>query len=79
MEDAEVQEGRADVPVGGGGDVPQPVDAPPAMDGEAAQEPHAPMAPGQPGAQQQPPAGKQAGLDVLARLANALESIGGCE
>ena len=79
MEDAEVQEEQVEIPVGGGGDEPPPADALPAIDGEAAQGPQAPMAPGQPGAQQQPPAGEQAGLDVLARLANALERIGGRE
>ena len=52
------------------------VQAVPAEDGEAAQA-QIPANPDQQGAQPQPPAEEQAGMDVLARLANALERVGG--
>ena len=77
MENAEEQEVQAAIPVGDEGEVQQQADAHPVVDGGAAQEPQTPVGPGQPGAQQQSPVGEQAGLDVLARLANALERRGG--
>ena len=77
MENEEEQAVQAAIPVGDDGEAQQPAEANPALGDGAAQGPQAPADPGQPGAQQQPPVGEQAGLDVLARLANALERIGG--
>ena len=65
----EAEEQQIEVPAGDGGDeVPAPAVEAAVEGGDAAQA----QAPDQPGAQPPP-----AGMDVLARLANALEAIGG--
>ena len=77
MEDVEVQEIPEAIRADDGGEAQQLADAQPVVDGRAAKGPQAPAGPGQLGAQPQAPAGEQARLDVLAKLTNALERIGG--